>query len=66
MQHDRSYYRALGTKALINEAREEGINPEMAIAIAERLARDFDRWTDRWTDQTGKFHFNERTTNTHA
>lgn len=40
MQHDRDDYRALGTHALLRAAREYGLNPEMAIAITERLATE--------------------------
>lgn len=35
---DRDYYRSLTPERLLLTAREEGINPEMAIAIAEALA----------------------------
>lgn len=35
---DRDYYRSLTSERLLLLAREEGINPEMAIAIAEALA----------------------------
>lgn len=38
MQHDRDYYRSLGDVVLVDAARREGINPEMAIALAERLS----------------------------
>ena len=40
MTHDRDYYRALFTLELLRIAREDGLNPELAIAITERLARD--------------------------
>lgn len=36
--HSREYYRALSTGELVTRAREEGLNPEMAIAVIERLA----------------------------
>lgn len=39
MTHDRDYYRCLLTDDLVDAARREGLNPEMAIAIAERLAK---------------------------
>lgn len=34
---DRDYYRCLSTEALLDMARSEGINTEMAIVMAERL-----------------------------
>lgn len=61
MQHDRDYYRAMSVGTLLTAALEDGINPEMAIVIAEELAI-----RTIWGEYTGKFHFNERTTNTHA
>ena len=39
---DRHYYRAFTPRALLNLAIEEGINPEMAIAIAEEFAEEID------------------------
>lgn len=46
MSHSAEYYRCLSTEGLLVLAREQGINPEMAVAMAERLedeylARDF-------------------------
>lgn len=38
MTHDRDYYRSLSDVVLVDAARREGVNPEMAIALAERLA----------------------------
>ncbi|HET8666845.1 MAG TPA: hypothetical protein VFM10_02625 [Terriglobales bacterium] len=38
MTHDRDYYRSLRDVVLVDAARREGINPEMAVALAERLA----------------------------
>ena len=38
MPRDRNDYRSLGTPLLLRIAREEGMNEEMAVAIAERLA----------------------------
>lgn len=46
---DRDYYRSLSNAALAAAAREEGINPEMAIAAVERIAP---------TRMRGNFHFN--------
>ena len=37
--HDRDYYRALSSFELVDLARDEGINPELAIAAVERLAK---------------------------
>lgn len=34
---DLDYYRSLDTDTLLLRAREEGITPDMAIALAERL-----------------------------
>lgn len=56
MQHDRSYYRAMSTEALIQRAAEDGLNEEMTIAIAERLADFFCH-----DNLIGCFHFNEGT-----
>ena len=36
--NDRTYYRSLTTGKLLLHASEVGINPEMAIAIADELA----------------------------
>ena len=38
MTHDRDYYRCLPTELLLDTARREGINPELAIVAFERLA----------------------------
>jgi len=54
--HDRDYYRSLGTALLLRIAREEGLNQEMAIAIAERLAAE-----DRAEHTIGQYHFNNST-----
>ena len=51
--HDRDYYRALHTSELVLLAREEGINTEMAIAMADKLAG---RCGSRV--RPGQFHFN--------
>lgn len=37
MRKDRDDYRVMYTHLLLQEAREQGINPEMAVAMAERL-----------------------------
>lgn len=37
MAQDRDYYRSLTVDNLLLLAREEGINPEMAIVLAEEL-----------------------------
>ena len=51
---DRDYYRALDSHRLLTLAREEGINPEMAIALADRVA-NLDYGVSH---MTGSFHFN--------
>lgn len=38
MPHDRDYYRALSADSLLTLAAENGIDPEMAVALAEALA----------------------------
>lgn len=52
MTHDRAYYRSLSARALLVLAVEEGINPEMAVAIAEELAEEAGL-----PRMVGKFHF---------
>jgi hypothetical protein len=44
MAQDRDYYRSLTVDNLLLLAREEGINPEMAIAIAETLHSAREHW----------------------
>jgi len=36
--HDRDYYRAWPAGLMLQTAVEDGLNPELAIAIAEELA----------------------------
>jgi len=58
MKHfDRDYYRALGTHSLLTHARENGLNPELAIAVTERLAAK-----EHWANLIGHFHFNKERT----
>lgn len=61
--HDRDYYRALSSLQLLTVAGEDGINPEMAIALAEHLA---DKLYYPTGAKTGKFHFKDERTKTHA
>lgn len=56
MTHDRDYYRCLHTDDLVDAARREGLNPEMAIAITERLAEVLA--VDGAAGGRGNFHFN--------
>lgn len=56
MSHDRTDYRSLGTSLLLRLAREEGLNEELAIAIAERLAS-----TDHAAHTIGMYHFTNKT-----
>ena len=39
--HDRDYYRSLDAAKLLILAVEDGINPEMAIALADKLAKTY-------------------------
>lgn len=61
MTHDRDYYRDMSVAQLVDAAREHGINPEMAIAMAERLSDD-----ERRTGYFGHFKFNYEGIKTHA
>lgn len=56
MMHDRDYYRCLHTDDLVETARREGLNPEMAIAITERLAERVAVYGA--AGGRGNFHFN--------
>lgn len=59
IQHDRDYYRCLDTLDLVRQARDEGINPEMAVAMAERLADSLRRYYGGDADKLGfEFNFN--------
>ena len=51
--HDRVYYRSLTTRKLLLHASEVGINPEMAIALANELAEKA-----RESYLIGSFRFN--------
>lgn len=52
MAHDRDYYRGYSPVALLRLAREEGMNEEMAVAIAEHLASEY-----RLQHTLGQYHF---------
>ena len=54
MPRDRNDYRAMCDTAIITVAREEGIDPEMAIALAEKLAEIY------FEGQRGRFRFNHK------
>lgn len=52
MTHDRDYYRAIPVRILLILAVEQGLNPEMSIAIAEKLAEHL-----KLNRMLGKFTF---------
>lgn len=54
---DRDYYRSMPTRVLLILAAEEGLNPEMAIAIAEELAS-----VEEMPRMVGQFAFNDKET----
>lgn len=56
MQHDRDYYRCLSNVGLLRAAREEGVNAEMAVVLAERLAV-----AEHQQHTIGQYHFNHNT-----
>lgn len=56
MQYDRNYYRALSERELLLRAKEHGINPELAVAITERLAIK-----THLSHTVGHYHFNHNT-----
>lgn len=60
---DRDDYRSLSDAALLLTAREQGIDPEMAIVLAERL-EEHDRMIHRFgslpTHTGGRYAFNHR------
>lgn len=62
MTYDRTDYRAMGDGGLLVLAAERGIDEELAIALAERLAYN----NTRSTAMTGKFRANFKGTKTHA
>lgn len=62
MTHDRSYYSAMDTAVLLRTAREDGINPELAIAITNRLADTH----PAYEGYRGTFRFNHEDNKTHA
>lgn len=62
---DLDQYRSMDTHALLLEAREVGINPDMAVAIAERLERT-DRWLNGNGSTGGRYTFNQRSTECHT
>ncbi len=56
MQRDRCDYRAMDAQRLLELARDNGIDPEMAIALADALAEAFA--LGHWR---GQFRFNHET-----
>lgn len=56
-------YRDMSTDALLNAAREDGINPAMAVAMAERLEivdNECWRYTITHKAMGGRYTFNHR------
>lgn len=62
MTHDRDYYSAMTTEGLLITAREDGINPELAIALANRIADN----NPAYEGYRGTFRFNHEDNKTHA
>lgn len=52
-------YRSMETRELLTIAREEGIDPNMAVALAERLERT-DAWLNGNGATGGRYTFNQR------
>ena len=60
MPRDRDDYRSMSSVGILKTAREEGIDPEMAIVLAEKLA------AQTWAHHeygAGCFRFNHKETN---
>lgn len=58
---DLDRYRSMSTRELLTVANEEGIDPDMAVAMAERL-ESTDNWLNRGinTAAGGRYTFNHR------
>ena len=62
---DRDTYRCMSTGALLQVAREDGIDAELAVALAERLEH-LDDWVEYPPDaghapsRGGRYNFNHR------
>lgn len=62
---DLDYYRSLHSCQLLRLAREEGINPDMAVALAERLEDAYDDAGHLWGGtHGGRYMYNHRSENT--
>ena len=60
---DADRYRSMGTSELLTIAREEGIDPDMAVAMAERLdILGNARWRLRMSHESmgGRYTFKQR------
>ena len=60
---DRDTYRSMSTEALLEEARDVGIDPEMAVVLAERLDVLYNQaWHYHTTHESmgGRYTFNNR------
>lgn len=61
---DRDDYRSMYIETLLQEARETGINPDMAVVLAEKLEAFYDvAWHYEPTgapSMGGRYFFNER------
>lgn len=58
-------YRSMSTQELLTIASEEGIDPDMSIAMAERLERT-DRWLNGNGSSGGHYTFNQRSIECHT
>lgn len=61
---DLDQYRCLSTEGLLEAAREHGIDPDMAVVLAERLERVYDDerfdFFDGHDSMGGRYTFNHR------
>jgi hypothetical protein len=57
---DLDYYRCMGAEALLEHARECGINPDMAVAIAERLDHVTNGRYGNYPSMGGRYTFTTR------
>ena len=63
MSRDTDRYRSMGTHEMLLVAREEGIDPDMAVAMAERLdILENARWRLKMSHDSmgGRYTFNHR------
>ena len=60
---DADRYRSMGTSELLTIAREEGVDPDMAVVMAERLdILENARWQFRMSHESmgGRYTFKQR------